>query len=469
MSSIIVLLSCSLGSFIYPTIAMQPYYNDPSTFVIMGKEMVDGKIPYVEIFDHKGLYIFYITALYAYLGKFGIFLIMTLFITVSLVFLVLTLKELGYDDRTVLVGLLLFAALYTFFAQFPGDADVILMIGMIMLYFYIKGYKNEDESCYSIAAVFAGISAGIALNIRPSDAMLGFAFMVFYLINCVRNRKWIAALREAALCLMALLLAALPAYLHAYSGNFLNEMIDAVFISNFRYLGSNADKSVLLMWLSRLIVAIVFGGIILLWFFKRKEYKIEESLFIVIISGVLFVIQFAIALFAHYLISVSGFIAIALVIVINKYKLLELGKKTRMPITIGMIAVFAISLMFNPILYLSHLDYDKGDIAYIKETISEQDRKEHTFLFSVYPGLYLNTGVGIIYPDFNAQTYHLKLSKNYTKEHMSKFVQSSKVKYFVAKKEDLEVATTLFGNANYVEVEKQTEYPTTIVIYKHVI
>ena len=52
---------------------------------------------------------------------------------------------------------------------------------------------------------------------------------------------------------------------------------------------------------------------------------------------------------------------------------------------------------------------------------------------------------------------------------MSKFVQSSKVKYFVAKKEDLEVATTLFGNANYVEVEKQTEYPTTIVIYKHVI
>ena len=179
---------------------MQPYYNDPSTFVIMGKEMVDGKIPYVEIFDHKGLYIFYITALYAYLGKFGIFLIMTLFITVSLVFLVLTLKELGYDDRTVLVGLLFFAALYTFFAQFPGDADVILMIGMIMLYFYIKGYKNEDESCYSIAAVFAGISAGIALNIRPSDAMLGFAFMVFYLINCVRNRKWIAALREAALC-----------------------------------------------------------------------------------------------------------------------------------------------------------------------------------------------------------------------------------------------------------------------------
>ena len=469
MSSVIILLSCSLGSFIYPTIAMQPYYNDPSTFVIMGKEMVAGKIPYLEIFDHKGLYIFYITALWAFLGKFGIFLIMSIFITVSLAFLIFTLKELGYDRRTIMVGTLLFSTIYTFFAQFPGDADLVLMLGMGMLYFYVRGYKNEDCSCYSIAAVFAGVSAGVALNIRPSDAMLGFAFMVFYLVKCIKEKKWLAALRESALCIMALSLTALPAYLHAYSGHFLNEMFDAVFISNFRYLGTNSDKSVLLVWLSRFIIVATFGLIILLWFFKRKEYKTEESLFIIIISSILFVIQFAIALFAHYLISVSGFIAIAAVIVINKYKLLEEGKKTRKPITMGMVALFGISLIFNPALYLSHIAYDIGDISYVKETISKEDRKEHTFLFSVYPGLYLNTDINVIYPDFNAQTYHMKLSKNFTEEHMSKFVQSSAVKYFVVKKTDVEKATPLFGNANYVEIEKQTKYPTTIVIYKHVI
>ena len=105
MSSVIILLSCSLASFLYPTIAMQPYYNDPSTFVIMGKEMAAGKTPYIEIFDHKGLYIFYITVLYAFLGKFGIFLAMSIFMTMSLLFLLLTLKTLDYGKRTTACGL----------------------------------------------------------------------------------------------------------------------------------------------------------------------------------------------------------------------------------------------------------------------------------------------------------------------------------------------------------------------------
>ena len=111
MSMLVVLTACSLASFLYPNIAMQPYYNDPATFVIMGKSMAVGKIPYVEIFDHKGLYIFYITFLYAYLGKFWIFLFMVICMTVSFIFLVLTLKELEFNNRTIVFGLLFFAAL----------------------------------------------------------------------------------------------------------------------------------------------------------------------------------------------------------------------------------------------------------------------------------------------------------------------------------------------------------------------
>ena len=176
---------------------MQPYYNDPSTFVVMGKAMVEGKTPYLEIFDHKGLYIFYETILYAFMGKLGIFLTMTLFITVSLVFLALTLKELELGHRTTFVGLMLFTAIYVFFGQFPGDADLIVMVGMIMFYFYFKGYKNNNDLYYLIACLLAGVSAGIALNIRPSDAMLGFAFMVFYVVKRIKEKKWLIMLRDA--------------------------------------------------------------------------------------------------------------------------------------------------------------------------------------------------------------------------------------------------------------------------------
>ena len=467
ISMIVVLISCSLASFLYPSIAMQPYYNDPATFVIMGKEMAAGKIPYVEIFDHKGLYIFYTTFLYAYLGKLWIFFFMSICITVSLVFFVFALKELEMSNRTIAVGAMLFLGLYIFFAQFPGDADLIVTVGMLMLYFYIKGYKRSNNTYHLIACILAGVSAGIALNIRPSDAMLGFAFMVFYIAKRIMEKKIGIMFRDAALCLLALAITALPAYIHAYTGHFLKEMVDAVFLSNFKYLGSASDKSVVLVWLSRLIVTGIFVGIILLWFFKLKEYKLEETLFLVIISGILLVIQFTIALFAHYLISVSGFISLALVITINKYHLLDEEKKSANPITYAMLGVFCLSLVFNPALYLSHISRDKADIAYIKENISEEDRKEHTFLFSVYPGLYLNTGVEIIYPDFNAQNYHMNMSEEHSKEKLAEFVQSNQVKYFVTRKELKEGAKELFGDENYVEI--QTERNTVIVIYQHVL
>ena len=469
LSIVVVLVSCSLASFLYPSIAMQPYYNDPSTFVIMGKELASGKLPYREVFDHKGLYIFYVTFLYAYLGKFWIFMFMVSCMAVSIVFYVLTMKLLEFNKRTIVFGLLFFVSLYTFFAQFPGDADLIVMVGMIMMYFYIKGYKGNNDKHYLNACILAGVSAGIALNIRPSDAMLGFAFMVFYIVKRIKEKKYLLMFRDCALCILALGLTALPAYIHAYCSHFIRAMVDAVFFSNLKYLGSASDKSVVLVWMSRFIVLGIFGGLLLLWFFKRKEYQFEESLFIVTISIVLFIVQFAIALFAHYLISVSGFICLTLTIVMSKYHLLDEEKKTSKPLTIAITGVFGLALLFNPVLCLTHHQLDKGDIAYVKESISIEDRKAHTFLFSTYPGLYLNTGISVIYPDFNAQTYHMKLSKEYTEENMSAFVQSETCHYLVTRKKEVATATRLFGTANYVEIANNTGLPTTIVIYHHVI
>lgn len=470
LSTIIILLSCSLASFIYPVISMQPYYNDPSTFVVMGRELAAGKTPYLEVFDHKGLYIFYITFLYAYLGKFWIFLFMVICMTVSFVFLVLTLKELELNNRTIVFGLLFFAALYTFFAQFPGDADLIVMVGMLMMYFYVKGCKNNNNMHYLIACLLAGASAGIALNIRPSDAMLGFAFMIFYIVKRIREKKYGIMFRDAILCLVALGLVALPAYIHAYAGHFLKEMVDAVFLSNFRYLGSASDKSVTLVWMSRGIVLAILTTLFLLWFFKRKEYEMEQTLFLLIMSGIIFTIQFVIALFAHYLISVSGFIAVALCITMSKYHLLDEEKKASGPLTVAVIVLFGLSLLLNPGLYLSHIIYDKADIAYIKENISDEDRKEHTFMFSVAPGLYLNAGVNVIYPDFNAQTYHMKLSKKYTEEDMASFVQSETCHYFVFKSSEYETAIRLVGDTTkWAKIDSKTWFPTKISIIKHLI
>ena len=245
-------------------------------------------------------------------------------------------------------------------------------------------------------------------------------------------------------------------------------MVDAVFLSNLKYLGSSTDKSVALVWVSRGIVLVIFATIFLLWLFKRKEYQLEESLFILVNGGIIFLLQFVIALFAHYLISVLGFIIVAFVIVLGKYKLLEEDKKSAKPLTNAVTCLFAISLLFNPVLYFSNYFKDIVNIAYIKKYISEEERKEHTFLFTVSPGLYLNLGVNVIYPDFNAQTYHMELSETFTFERMSEFVQSETCHYVVFKMNEYDIVTDLIGDADYSAIKDDHKgSPRSVMIFKH--
>ena len=71
----LTMLTCScVTSFIYKTMSCAPYYNDGAMFYLMGSYMAKGYTPYIEIFDHKGLYIFYLNAIGGVLGRTGVFL-----------------------------------------------------------------------------------------------------------------------------------------------------------------------------------------------------------------------------------------------------------------------------------------------------------------------------------------------------------------------------------------------------------
>ena len=60
--------------------------TDSSVFFTIGRSMVSGKIPYLDLFDHKGWYIYFFNYLAACLDSettFGLFIIECLFMTVN--------------------------------------------------------------------------------------------------------------------------------------------------------------------------------------------------------------------------------------------------------------------------------------------------------------------------------------------------------------------------------------------------
>ena len=81
--AILVVLFCS-----FSTSPLYPYNwgSDSAQFQTIGKAWASGKIPYSEIFDHKGPFIFWVNMLgYKIMGKTGVFILQIIFMFFTLI------------------------------------------------------------------------------------------------------------------------------------------------------------------------------------------------------------------------------------------------------------------------------------------------------------------------------------------------------------------------------------------------
>ena len=224
LAFIIIFFASPTTSPLYPRFSLNPFYNDSSMFYLLGKSMTEGYTPYVDVFDHKGLYIYYINIFAGLIGRFGVFICQVLLMSVTIYFLFKTLKFLEVKQGVYIFSLLLFVALYIASGQATNDSDFTLPCTSIMLYFGMRAIKTNDYKNFMFASTAAGINAGIAINLRMLDALVAFTFMVFYLVKAIKDKKILLFLRDAGICVAAIITAYLPCIIHGYFGGFLKEM-----------------------------------------------------------------------------------------------------------------------------------------------------------------------------------------------------------------------------------------------------
>ena len=71
-----IIFASSIASPIYQNFRSDGFDNDPQYFLYIGRLMAEGQKPYIDIYDHKGLYIFYYYYLVNFLGgKIGLFVL----------------------------------------------------------------------------------------------------------------------------------------------------------------------------------------------------------------------------------------------------------------------------------------------------------------------------------------------------------------------------------------------------------
>lgn len=226
------------------------FHGDSGIFQEMGVCLLQGGIPYVNLFEHKGPILFFIQALGLWINpQWGIMLLQILALACTLVLwyeiaLLLTNKKLVSIIISI-VGLLFLIAFYQ-----RGNLceEWSLPFLSLPIYLYIKHDRSTSTKRQAIYnhkdILITGLSVGILAMIRLNNTAPLIGFVVWHLIRCNQEKEYKRFWADVAiLCLSIIFVFASCAlfFLIKSGWNAVYEMIYGTFIFNFIYIGGKAD------------------------------------------------------------------------------------------------------------------------------------------------------------------------------------------------------------------------------------
>lgn len=209
-SAFVILMIASRSSFLYPC----NDWNDANSYFSVGKALFNGKMPYRDVFDQKGMYLYFLYGL-AYLVShttfLGVFLLEVILAAADLlgIFKILQLY-VKRETALLMAPVALAAAFCSKSFYWGGSAEEICYPFLIWgLYFSLDYFKNDyPKKEMSRRRIFiGGILAGIVANIKFTSLGFFFAWMMCIAFAFLVRKDFFGAVKA---CLIFLLGMALP-------------------------------------------------------------------------------------------------------------------------------------------------------------------------------------------------------------------------------------------------------------------
>lgn len=302
LSSFVIIMLVSRSSFLYPC----NDWNDANSYFSVGKALFNGKMPYRDVFDQKGMYLYFFYGL-AYLMShttfFGVFLMEVVLAAFDLwgLFSILQLY-VKKSTALVLAPLALTAAFCSNSFYWGGSAEEVCFPFLIWgLYLSLDYFKNHYPEKMSGRTVFTGgLLAGMVANIKFTVLGFFFAWMMGIAIAFLVKRDLPGAVRSCLIFLLGMAIPFIPWLLYFGLQNSLYEWyygyvyVNVVVYSNLSGEGPSLYERVytlakLLYWLIRKNL-IYFGFVIpgVLWSLFGRKKKILERVQIIALCFFLF-------------------------------------------------------------------------------------------------------------------------------------------------------------------------------------
>lgn len=269
---LLLMLFCS--GFTSP---LYPHYTgqDSSTFLTVSKGIVNGKIAYIDLFDHKGPVFFWMEATgYYFGGRTGVFFFQWLLLLCDL-FFINRISSLFHADRLIVI-LSFFSAFFFLFQHGNLTEEFSMPMLLAGMYYELKYLLSEEDKHAPGTAFFYGILVGLMAFIRLNNAVIVCTLLLCIAVLLIKKKLWINLLSNLAMGVLGLAVIAGPVCLYYYRHGALYDMIYATFLHNLIYTKNNAHYPILsssfLYFVCLLIPgAFAFGIFFMKWRSERNR------------------------------------------------------------------------------------------------------------------------------------------------------------------------------------------------------
>ncbi len=277
-----VLLICTKSSPLYPT----NDWVDANCYVTIGRAMLHGKLPYRDLFEHKGPLLYIIHALAVLISPepfFGVFLIEIIAASAFLFAAYRILRLFCGDDKRLIAAVPVTAALiYSSGAFSHGDSAEELCLPLLAYSFFfgLRALK-ENRPMNKKELLLTGIAAGIVFWTKFS--LLGIFAVIALTAAFTAYRKSGINSAVSAVCHMAsgAVIVTFPVFVLFAVNGALDDLFKVYFVNNLTSYSNVDSKSSMLTNLldglhswktfSRFPMLITFAGILAMLTKKDKK------------------------------------------------------------------------------------------------------------------------------------------------------------------------------------------------------
>lgn len=261
------------GCFLFSSSKNWTSWLDVSAFVGDGKLTNMGLIPYSQIFDHKGPFLFWFNALgFLYWYPYGAGILETMLHIVGFYFCYFALKEF-FSKFVALAGTLCTIIMLTNLMNFGSYVEAwSLPFIFVSFYIFIRAFKNNCLAS-NASLILAGVFCAIVFLLRMNCIVLWIAAIPIIIAMHIKEKKYLVLIRQVLWFSLGFGVVIGLVSIYFQSNNAFQKFFEANFTFNIQYMQIRGAyigrkisglielmKSAQIRYAHILIVLSLFGG-----------------------------------------------------------------------------------------------------------------------------------------------------------------------------------------------------------------